>query len=122
MIIKPGGGTKINNTKFVYNNKEITITNQYKYLGIIINTKGNFALAKEDLKNKGLKAMFAMWSSISPGKIPPVNLATKLFDAMIKPIITYNSDVWGSESPPTIHKLVIKGDLMQKQQKTYAVQ
>ncbi len=83
--MKTSGGS--NKVKFHFGDDEILITNNYRYLGTTINSKGNLSTAKEQLKNKGLKAMFAMWSSISPGKIPPVNIATKLFDAMIKPII-----------------------------------
>jgi hypothetical protein len=85
IIMKSGGGNVKH--KFMYNNREFITTNTYRYLGTTINSKGNFSMAKEELKNKGLKAMFTMWSSISPGKIPPVALATKLFDAIIKPII-----------------------------------
>jgi len=100
--MRPGG--TIPKNKFLFNNDEIEITNSYKYLGAIINSNGTFSLARDDLKNKGLKALFSMWKSISPGKIPPVAIASKLFDAMVKPIITYNSEVWGCEIPNTLQR------------------
>ena len=90
---------------FIYGGKELNITNSYKYLGTIINNNGTFNLAREELKNKGLKAMFSMWRSISTGNTN-ITLANKLFDAMVKPIIIYNSEVWGNEIPKTLQKYI----------------
>lgn len=91
---------------FSFQGQDLQITNSYKYLGTIINSNGTFNLAREELKNKGLKAMFSMWKSISTGNTP-IGIATKLFDAMVKPIIIYNSDVWGSEIPKTLQKHIL---------------
>ncbi len=49
VIMNPG--PKSQNAHFFFNKREIEITYSYKYLGTII----DFVLAKEELKNKGLK-------------------------------------------------------------------
>ena len=109
-VIPMGKGKIPLATKFRIGVEEIKITNTYKYLGTIINSNGSFTHAKKDLKQKGMKALFSIWKSISPGNRPPVNLACKLFDTMVKPIILYNSDVWGSEFPSTIQNLIQNGE------------
>ncbi len=42
-----------NKDKFHFGDDEILITNNYRYLGTHINSKGNLSTAKEQLKNKG---------------------------------------------------------------------
>jgi len=75
-IIIMNPGNKPQTARFFLDNTEIERTKSYKYLGTIINSKGTFALAKEDLKNKGLKALFSLWRSISTEKIPRLKIAT----------------------------------------------
>ena len=53
IIMKSGGGA--NNNKVFYGENEIKQTNEYRYLGTIINSKGNFTLAQADLKNNVVK-------------------------------------------------------------------
>jgi len=110
-------GKNITNSHFYFNGEEIMNTDHYKYLGTIISSKGNFKLAKEDLRTKGLKAFFSMWRSLYTNKSPPFSIATKLFDALIKPILTYNSDVWGDEIPPSLQKLITKETLINHEEK-----
>ena len=53
---------------------------------------GNFALAQEHFKDKAIQAMFALRKYTEVGKLP-VKTAHKLFDFLIAPILTYNSEV-----------------------------
>ena len=92
-------------------------TSSYKYLGTIINSNGTFSQARTDLKQKGLKALFSIWKSISLGKSPPLNLSSKLFDTMVKPIALYNSDIWGAEVPSPIQSYILNNDI--KNEKKY---
>jgi hypothetical protein len=100
--------------KFMYENVLIENADSYKYLGTTINSNGNFTHAKLDLKNKGTKALFGLWRAISPGKLPPVKVAGKLFESMIKPILLYNSEVWGAELKISLQKAILKGNLYNK--------
>ena len=58
-----------------------------------------------------------MWRSISLGKIPPIAIATKLFEALVKPILVYNSDVWGSEIPYSLQKHITVGKIQNYEEK-----
>ena len=88
-------GRVINNVKFFINNSEIEIVKEMKYLGIIFNNNCTYNSATENLKGKALKALFKLYKSF--GNIPPsVKMAKHLFDAMVKPILLYNAEIWGS--------------------------
>jgi hypothetical protein len=83
-----------------FNGKIIQQVDQYKYLGNIIssitNSRGD--IFKENYKylsDKGRKATFAMHQKLKPfGKLPP-NILLHVYDALVKPILVYGSEVWG---------------------------
>ena len=64
-------------------------------MGTLISSTGNFSLALDKLKEKALHALFSLRKHTNFSKLPP-DLANKIFDAMISPILTYNSEVWGA--------------------------
>ena len=51
-------------------------------------------MALDKLKEKALHALFSLRNHTNISKLSPV-LANKIFDMMISPILTYNSENWG---------------------------
>ena len=72
----------------------IDIVQDYTYLGTRISSPGNFTLSIEHLRQKALHALFSLRRHTDFSKLKP-SLANKIFDTMISPILTYNSEVWG---------------------------
>ena len=97
MVIGNKSKARINLT---FDKKDIEQVNQYKCLGVIVrsisrNDEDIFAYHYPYLGDQGRKALFGVLHrlrSITP--IPP-RVQFKLFDAVIKPILMYGSDVWG---------------------------
>ena len=77
---------------FVSNKVETAKT--YTYLGVTFDSNCNFKSAANDLKIKGTKASFKLSSALSSLNHINVKTHTKLFDALIRPIITYGCEVW----------------------------
>ena len=86
--------------KVYYNEKMIMQVDEYKYLGIIIrSTKRrnqdvfyrNFSF----IGDKARKAIFGLQKKLKCIKALPTEIRFDIFDTMIRPIITYTSDVWG---------------------------
>ena len=93
-----GGNTK---PDIVFNGKLIKIVDKYKYLGIIISSISKingdiFKLNYDFLIDKARRAMFAMFNRLKPFHDPPVSLKLKLFDSLVRPILMYGSDIWGT--------------------------
>ena len=85
---------------FYYNGKEIEITDQYKYVGIIFSApKNNFRKAHEHLANQARKAIHAIYkmSRDSIGDLSPW-LKLKTFDAQVLPILEYGTEIWSTGS------------------------
>ena len=74
----------------------ISATDTYKYLGTIFKPSGSFSATVKHLSNKAKKAIFSVYNIFPKNRLALIeNL--KLFDACIKPILLYNSEVWGPE-------------------------
>ena len=90
-------------SKIFFNQKCIEEVKNYKYLGNIISST---RLPNQDplkstykfLSDQAMKAVFNMRRKVkSIGELPR-NIMLNLFDALIKPILIYGSDVWGINS------------------------
>ena len=64
-----------------------------------IASNGNFGTAKKDLEDKGMRAFFKINSILRSQKVSRPQLSLKLFDTMVKPILTYGCQVWAQDLP-----------------------
>ena len=73
----------------------IDIVQDYTYWGSRISSPGNFTFSLEHLRQKALQALFSLRRHSDFSKLLKPSLASKIFDTMISPILTYNSEVLG---------------------------
>jgi hypothetical protein len=83
--------------KFSVDNTDIECVKHYKYLGIILSSSGSFKEAKSYLYKKALKSAFKIYKDIKHTD-PPIRTLLHLFDHLVKPIVTYGSEIWGTLS------------------------
>ena len=78
------------------NYKNLTVENvkEFKFLGSVIKSNGSLVTSTEDLCNKARKVFFSVKSYTSAFTGVPVSVACNLFDTLINPILTYNSEVF----------------------------
>ncbi len=72
--------------KLIYNDVELELVHNFKYLGLIININGSFKLAITELKNQTSMAMYALIGKCRKLCLP-IDLQLELFDRMIVPIM-----------------------------------
>ena len=83
--------------------ESIEIVQEYTYLGTRLTPTGNFTLALEHLKEKALHAFSSIRKRTILNKLNP-NTASQIFDTMVFPILSYNSEVWGmSQGMPKLN-------------------
>ena len=87
--------SKLYNKSFNIGNTPLENVKEFRYLGITINGAGSFQPAMRDLGDKANRAIFSLNSRYKLNKLP-LNIAFKLFDTMIMPILLYGSEVWGA--------------------------
>ena len=79
-------------------NSVVTISENYKYLGLIINEFLDFSVTAEMLANSAGRALGGMINKLSFMKDVRFSTFTKLYDSCVKPIISYGSAIWGFRS------------------------
>ena len=83
----------------------VEVVQQYCYLGIVFSASGNFGPACKSLYDKALKAFFK-FKQLQPKN--NAQLAIKLFDMLVFPIISYAGVVWG----PLLTDKITHGNFM----------
>ena len=73
----------------------IDITQDYSEVGTRISSSRDFTLSLEHLRQKAFYPLFSLRRNNNFNKLKP-SLASKIFDTMISPILTYNSEVLGA--------------------------
>ena len=109
MVSKTGRLSKL---KLYFGNDVVKETDSYCYLGTMISSCGSFPLAIKSLYKKGLKAMFALMSSVHKSRNALPELLLELFDQMVTPILLCNSEICGAFTFPNKH--IFNNGLFQK--------
>ncbi len=92
------GKTKVKkHVKFIYNDMELELIHNYKYLGLIVNFNGSFKLAFTELKHQASRAMYALIGKCRKLGLP-IDLQLELFDRMIVTIMLDDFEVRGPEN------------------------
>jgi len=82
--------------KITLNGDTLEVVAEYTYLGILFTTNGSFKSAIMTLKAKAAKAMFKIQSILHGLSKTCVKLSLRLFDCLVRPILTYGCQVWGT--------------------------
>ena len=96
-----------NNIRVLFNGQQIETISQYKYLGNIISTtqtsRGDVFRGNYDyLCSQARKAIFGLKHRLkSLGALPP-RVLMHMYETLIRPILVYGSDVWGSQPQGTL--------------------
>ena len=78
---------------------------EYDYLGITFTPNGSFKLARESLYKKARKAYYSFLNDINIQSGAQISTMKKLFHTLVKPILLYNCEVWGSFLKPRSQSL-----------------
>lgn len=87
------------NHEFVFmGNSPIETVESYTYLGLTLHMSGSMSPAVHSLRTKAIRAMYALRRYIDRENLSLKSLLN-LFDALIKPILTYGASIWAPLQP-----------------------
>lgn len=66
---------------------------EFKFLGCMLSSNGNLNNSSLDLSKKASKVLFSIKSYTADLGNVPVKVACNVFDTLVKPILTYNSEI-----------------------------
>ena len=82
---------------FKYGGKHLELVREFKYLGITVTASGGLYSAREKLRKQTNKAYFPMLRVLQKINFDTTT-SLKFFDSLIKPILTYNCELWSQIS------------------------
>ena len=105
---------------FKFGDQDISVVENYTYLGTIMNYNGKYSKAIEKQISQASRASFSLRAKAAKFKLP-LDILFSLFDALIIPILIYGSDIWGYSNIKEIevfYKKFIKNSLKLNTQTT----
>jgi hypothetical protein len=79
---------------FTYAGAPLKMSQQFKYLGITMHETRGFSFCGEVLAEAGRKALFALQQRCQVLQLTDAAIQCKLFDALVKPILSYACEIW----------------------------
>ena len=86
--------------KFHYRGTELENVRNYKYLGFIVTPSGEIKSGLEDLRIRALRALAKIRTSLGPLFQANILNTLHLYNYMIRPILLYCCDFWGTLKHP----------------------
>ena len=107
VIVFDSSGRVLKPFQFVYDGKPIEIVKEFKYLGTTLSPSVSLFLTKEKLRKQANKVYFPIISALQIIDFDAVT-SLKLFDSLIKPILTYKCEFWSQLTKSKIEAIKSK--------------
>ena len=105
-------GSRLNSTPLHYGGSPVEEVASFRYLGIELHRSGSLKTAVEHLAAAGRRAVFALRRRCADLKLKDPAIVCQLFDALVKPVISYGCELWVDEpatkSLEAIHRSFLK--------------
>ena len=88
------GKSRSRHNSFTLFGETIELVDDYKYLGIMFNYRGNLKKAQSELLKQSYRAMYSLISRGRKLELP-FDIMLELFQSLVVPIISYGCEVWG---------------------------
>ena len=86
---------------FLLNGVKLENVREYKYLGFKFTPSGEISTGLHDLRDRALKAFYALRNKLGDSFHRNVVTSLSLFDSLISLILLYTSDFWGTRKLPS---------------------
>uniref|UniRef100_A0A023FB05 Putative endonuclease-reverse transcriptase n=1 Tax=Triatoma infestans TaxID=30076 RepID=A0A023FB05_TRIIF len=89
-----------------YGGNVIEYVNHFTYLGIPVSSTGKFAIAANQLTNRGISAISVINKILVAGKSNSWDSKLKLFNSIVSATALYGSEIWSLRYLPQIEKVL----------------
>ncbi|UYV85098.1 hypothetical protein LAZ67_X004559 [Cordylochernes scorpioides] len=97
IMVFRNGGKPSNKDRWFWNDKPITITSRYTYLGFPLTPTITTTHPANYFKGKALTAINATYPILIKSKAKSINLSIKLFDTIVRAVLMYAAPLWATE-------------------------
>ena len=82
--------------RWLYKGQEVEVVEKFKYLGVIFQSGNTWECHVEEALSKAKKAMIIVRKALYRFRNLPLALVKNIFNIMVKPILLYGVEVWGT--------------------------
>jgi len=105
-------GSRVNSSPLHYDGSLVEEVASFRYLGIELHRNGSLKTVVEHLVATKQRAVFALRRRCADLKINDLAIVCQLFDALVKPVLSYGCELWVDEpatkSLEAIHRSFLK--------------
>ena len=105
LVIFRNGGYISKRETWFYNGQNMTVLNSYKYLGLFLTTGMTSSNAPNEMANKARKGVTDIFRTLWRLGDFSAPIFFKMFDAQIKPMLLYGSEIWGLKEYKSVEKV-----------------
>ena len=107
MVFRNGGKLR-NYEKWYYMGQEMSTCTYYPYLGVSFSSVHSWTYNQKIRAERAGKALFSIKRLMSQFKVTDSNLAFRLFDTKIVPILHYGSEIWGFHEGKDVERVQLE--------------
>ena len=95
---QPGSKTPLTDFTFKYGDKTVEICQSYKYLGLVLNEFLGYNITCKIIAQSANRTLGVLIAKSKAYGGMPYDCYTKLFNAIVQPILDYGAGIWGNRS------------------------
>ena len=88
-----------------YRDQPIRVSDEFKYLGIILHSTKGVQASVNALATAGSKASFTLDGKFRDSGMMDIVLKLRMFDTVVSPILTYCAEIWGPDMLDTCSRI-----------------
>jgi len=99
-------GSRVNTSPLLYGGLPIEEVASLRYLGVELHRSGSMKIVVEHLAAASKRAVFTLRRRYADLKINDLAIICQLFDALVKPVISYSCELWVNEVATDLLELI----------------
>ena len=100
VIFQPKGGklpNKFKNFKWTYEGEQLPVVQEFTYLGNVLHRTQDFKYTSNQLAGPGNRSMHSLVTQCRKKHLNIPVLMCRLFDILVRPVLSYNAQIWGPD-------------------------
>ena len=106
MVCRNGGKLR-NYEKWFFKSQQVDVCTYYPYLGVVFSCVHSWTQNQKLRAERADKALFSIKRLLAQFDVTDSNLAFKLFDTKILPILHYGSEIWGFHEAKEVERVQV---------------
>ena len=102
------GGKLANHERWYYAGERLSVSSEFRYLGVVYSTKGGWSKHVGSAVDRANKVIHLLRAFVFRMTDLRVEILLRIFNVMVRPVVTYGAEVWGHSPSALLNKPLAK--------------